>query len=135
MELELIRKLLYKWVDKIVEDLEKEPTETAVKFEPPTIIKIGETEAQPKAKTKTKRVWAKGGRWHKATEEEKALSKQRKLEYQREYRERNRDKIRKQQMERYYQRKAEKKQAETNRAEQWKHAGELFPKTNEDLVY
>lgn len=127
MELELIRKLLYKWVDKIVEDLEKKSTETVVEFEPPTIIKIGETEAQPKArKTKTKL-----GR-KKLTQDEK--DKKRK-EYMKNYREKNRDKIRKQQMENYYKKKAEREQAEVKHAEQWKHAGELFPKTNEDLVY
>lgn len=130
MELELIRKLLYKWVDKIVEDLERESTETIVEFEPPTIIKIGETEAQPKTKTETK-AKTKFGRT-KLTQDEK--DKKRK-EYMRKYREKNKDKIRKQQMEHYYKKKAEKEKNQKDRVEQWKHAGELFPKTNEDLVY
>ena len=124
MELELIRKLLYKWVDKIVEDLEKESTETAVKFEPPTIIRLGETKTETKTKTKFGRT--------KLTQDEK--EKKRK-EYMKKYREKNKDKIRKQQMEHYYKKKAEKEKNKKDRVEQWKHAGELFPKTNEDLVF
>lgn len=122
MELELIKKLLYKWVDKIVEDLEKGTTET-VEYEPPKIIDLS---SLPKA------TW---GRGHRATKEEKEASALRKKEYMKKYREKNRDKLRKQQMEAYYKRRDKKRAEKKMKEKKWENAGQLYPQTNEDLVF
>lgn len=123
--IDLIKQLLYLWVDKIVEDLEKLTTDkqkekeiTNVKMEFPPVavdvlkpmeikeVKSGEIDLNKKKKKLTKRKWL--------AKINTPQSEKRK-EYMKEYREKNRERIRQQQKE-FYQKHKERYKEYARRA-------------------
>lgn len=102
-QLELIRELLHKWVDKLVDDLDKKSVqelettvmeqskqEVEINFEPPKVIQINWFNTQPKAKPKSKpsNEIKVVGRWNKLPEE---VKKEKRKKYNKEYYEKNRE--------------------------------------------